>query len=71
MALVLEDPTAGAAFWPSVLPTCSRLAGPREIELVVEMIDSVGLPGRAGCGLGAAEREVVEELAMGDDMLLR
>ena len=69
--MVLEDPTAGAAFWPSVLPTCSRLGGPRETELVVEMIDSVGLPGRAGTGLGAAEREAVEELAMGDEMVLR
>lgn len=36
---------AGAAFWPSTLPM--RIG--REVDgFVIEMIDSVGLPGRAG-----------------------
>lgn len=43
VALVLDDPIAGAAFCPSVLPTCIRLSGRK--ELAVETTDSVGLPG--------------------------
>jgi hypothetical protein len=47
VALVLEEPIAGAAFWPSVLPTCNRLKGRKLWELAVETTDSVGLPGRS------------------------
>ena len=45
VALVLDDPTAAAAFWPSVLPTCNRCGGRSEDEFVCEMTESVGLPG--------------------------
>lgn len=49
-ALVRTEPTAGAAFTPSIEPTLKR--GLRDIEFDVERIDSVGLGGRMGrvCG---------------------
>jgi len=46
-AFVLEDPTAGAAFCPSVLPTCRRSGMRSTEEFVVETIESVGLLGRS------------------------
>lgn len=46
-ALVLEDPTAGAAFCPSVLPTCRRSGMRSAKEFVVETMESVGLLGRS------------------------
>lgn len=46
-AFVFDDPTAGAAFCPSVLPTWS-LCGTRSTdEFVVEITESVGLLGRS------------------------
>ena len=46
VALVLEDPTAGAAFWPSVLPTSNRCPVRNVSEFDAEITDSVGLLGR-------------------------
>ena len=43
VALAFEDPTAATAFWPSV-PIISRF-GRSVDELVLDMTDSVGLPG--------------------------
>lgn len=55
-ALALEDPTAGAAFWPSVLPTCSLCIPPRNAaaEFVFDSTDSVGLPGLSKTGGNSA-----------------
>lgn len=44
-AFALEDPMAGAAFWLSMLPMCSLCAGFKAKEFVVEITESVGLPG--------------------------
>lgn len=49
-AFILLDPTAGAAFAPSIItlpPICNRLRGLNEVEFVVETTLSVGLPGRS------------------------
>lgn len=61
VALVFDEPTAGAAFCPSVFPTCNRLKGRKFSELAVETIDSVGLPGRSGA-LGRPVTPSDEEL---------
>jgi hypothetical protein len=61
-AIVLEEPTAGAAFCPSVLPTCSRCAVRIVDELVVDTTESVGLLGRS-CPGGGGEQEAQELLA--------
>jgi hypothetical protein len=46
-AFMFDDPTAGAAFCPSVLPTWS-LCGTRSTdEFVVDTTESVGLLGRS------------------------
>ena len=58
MAFALDDPIAGAAFWPSVLPICKRLVGRKVCELVVDRIDPVGLFGRSGIAL--ADDKAVE-----------
>lgn len=47
VAFALEDPTAGRAFWLSMLPMCSRCTAPRKDELAAEATDSVGLAGRS------------------------
>lgn len=59
MAFVFDDPTAGAAFCPSVLPICKRTGERNVNEFVVETTESVGLLGRSwpAEGLGGA-REV-------------
>jgi hypothetical protein len=46
-ALVFDDPTAGAAFWPSTPPNCIRLSGRNVVEFAVDTTDSVGLTGRS------------------------
>ena len=46
-AFAFDDPTAGAAFCPSVLPTWSRCGARSANEFVVESTDSVGLLGRS------------------------
>lgn len=55
VAFALDDPTAGSAFWPSVLPTCSRCA--RKDELAPEVTESVGLLGRSS---GTSDTAVFE-----------
>jgi hypothetical protein len=51
VALALDEPMAGAAFWPVVPPTCSPSTARMADEFDVETIDSVGLPGRSAvCG---------------------
>ena len=59
-AFVFDEPTAGAAFCPSVLPTWSR-CGTRSAEFVVDTTESVGLLGRScgGGGFGGASIDVV------------
>lgn len=46
-AFVLDEPTAGAAFCPSVLPTCNRCTVRIVDELVLDTTESVGLLGRS------------------------
>ena len=50
-AFVLDDPTAGAAFCPSILPIWSLCGARSASECVVDTTESVGLPGRS-CALG-------------------
>lgn len=57
VALVLDDPMAGAAFWPSVLPICRRCVGLRATEFAVDTTDSVGL----------IERSVVTAILSGEE----
>lgn len=45
MAFVFDDPTAGAAFCPSVLPICKRTGERSVSEFAAETIESVGLLG--------------------------
>jgi len=67
VAFVLDEPIAGAAFWPSVLPTCNRLNGRNVKELAVDTTDSVGLFGRSiDGGRPATSRDVLEGTAMED-----
>lgn len=50
-AFALDEPTAGAAFCPSVLPTCSLCTVRRVDGLVADITESVGLLGRS-CPVG-------------------
>lgn len=60
-AFVLDDPTAGAAFCPSVLPTWILCGVRSAAEFVVDTTESVGLPGRSctGGGFGGVNTDVV------------
>lgn len=53
-AFVFDDPTAGAAFCPSVLPTWSLCGTRRANEFVVDTTESVGLLGRSWAEGGAS-----------------
>lgn len=46
-AFALDDPTAGAAFCPSPLPTWSLCGARSTSEFVVDSTESVGLLGRS------------------------
>ena len=50
IALALEEPIAATAFCPSVLPTCNLCIGRKDDELVFDITDSDGLPGRSRVG---------------------
>lgn len=57
VALAFDDPRAGSAFCPSMLPMCSRCTAPRNDEFAAEATDSVGLGGRLS---GTSDTAVLE-----------
>ena len=58
VAFVFDEPTAGAAFCPS-LPIWSMVNGRKVAELAVDRTDSVGLPGRSKVAEGAGRPEIL------------
>lgn len=60
VALALDDPTAGAAFCPSILPMCNLCIPPRNDEVT----DSLGLLGRSRvCGTSETAPDIEEGIA--------
>lgn len=68
VAFALDEPMAAAAFWPSVLPTCNRLGGRSDEELVLDTTDSVGLPGLSNAN-GRLNPAVCEDSGNGEAAL--
>ncbi len=69
---VLKDPTAGAAFWPSMLPICKRLDGRMVVEFAADSTDSEGLTGRSesvGDRGPVTEVDELEGIITGDRVL--
>ena len=61
VALALDEPTAGAAFWLSVPPICSLCRAVGKEVLDTEARDSVGLVGRStGTETGKSDTTVLE-----------